>query len=266
MLVGAWAFAVACLIVLGLVMPLIGGADSATEYLRYASEVSALLIDEIHGFDEDIHNMLLQRLDMPFEDRLIILATTDARRIPAALMSRCDTFYFRLISDDAMAEVLVRLAHGAGMKLSPSGAAEIARHAGGHARDAVRILERLARSMQKGHTNITDEQILRLLGSSDLKSMADLLASLSRGESVSSRLFRDLVSKHALDFGSLAERVVADAIREHAYTQQAGLDTASPGFWVVARNIASQEFESYRSIDHLFANLSVTAAEARGDL
>ena len=101
------------------------------------------------------------------------------------------------------------------------------------------------------------------LGASDLTTMADLLAPISRGNKVDDPLFRKLVSKRAVDFGRLAQRIVADAIREQGYARQAGLDLTSPGFWVVARNVASADFEMYRSVDHLFALLSIMAAEAR---
>lgn len=239
----------------------VNGPAEVYDWIHHSENISVLLFDEVHGHTSDVHDALLERLDIPPDDALIILATTDASKIPLALKSRCDVFDFSLLPDDDMATMLVRVAGNSGITISRDGALLIARHAGGQARDAVRVVERLARSMDRASMTISDDAIQRLVGTSDQKLMADLLSSIAQGNPVNRPLFHRLWSRRAMDFPDLADRVIADAILSRDYAAEAGLNP-SPGFWVVARNVSSAEFGSYRSLDHLFAYLSVTADEA----
>ncbi len=99
------------------------------------------IIDEVHMISVGAFNALLKIMEEPPEHIKFILATTEAHKVPATIVSRCQRFDFRRIRDE---DIIARLMYIAGeekIDLAPDGAELIARLADGAMRDALSLLE-----------------------------------------------------------------------------------------------------------------------------
>jgi DNA polymerase-3 subunit gamma/tau len=102
------------------------------------------VIDEVHMLSNAAFNALLKTLEEPPPHVIFVLATTEPQRLPATIVSRCQRFVFRPISDEAIAAHVAHVAEAEGMEVEPEALALIARHATGALRDALSLLEQVA--------------------------------------------------------------------------------------------------------------------------
>ena len=113
-----------------------GGMDARKVYL----------VDEVHMLTEAAFNALLKTLEEPPPQVVFILATTDAHKVPATVVSRCQRFDFRRIPLAAVVKRLEFIASEEGFTCSVEGLEAIARQATGSLRDAINLLEQIVDS------------------------------------------------------------------------------------------------------------------------
>ena len=99
------------------------------------------IIDEVHMISPSAFNALLKIMEEPPEHVKFILATTEAHKIPATIISRCQRFDFRRIREEDIVARLMFIAENEKIDLTPDAAALIARLSDGAMRDALSILE-----------------------------------------------------------------------------------------------------------------------------
>jgi DNA polymerase-3 subunit gamma/tau len=119
---------------------------SLREKVNYApnqARYKVYIIDEVHMLSNSASNALLKTLEEPPPYIVFILATTEAHKIPATILSRCQRFDFRRISRTDVISKLNRICATEGIKLEPEGLNLIARSATGSLRDAENLLEQL---------------------------------------------------------------------------------------------------------------------------
>ena len=105
------------------------------------------IIDEVHMLSSGAFNALLKTLEEPPEHVKFILATTEAHKMPATILSRCQRFDFKRIGADAMSERLLYVAEQEGISLTNEAANLISRLSDGAMRDALSIMDQcIARS------------------------------------------------------------------------------------------------------------------------
>jgi DNA polymerase-3 subunit gamma/tau len=109
--------------------------------LRGGSRVWVL--DEAHMLSRAAANALLKTLEEPPPGLVFVLATTEPEKLPATVLSRCQHFRFRRLSEAEIAGKLARLTAAAGVEVEASALALVARAADGAMRDAESLLERL---------------------------------------------------------------------------------------------------------------------------
>lgn len=102
------------------------------------------IIDEVHMLSTGAFNALLKTLEEPPAHVIFILATTEVRKLPATILSRCQRFDFKRIQPETMAVRLQQVAGLEGMELAPDAATLIARIADGALRDGLSILDQCA--------------------------------------------------------------------------------------------------------------------------
>ncbi len=100
------------------------------------------ILDEVHMLSASSFNALLKTIEEPPAHVVFILATTEKHKVPATIVSRCQTFRFRPISADEITNHLLDLAGAENIELTPSAAKIIAKNAGGALRDALTLLDR----------------------------------------------------------------------------------------------------------------------------
>ncbi len=101
------------------------------------------IIDEVHQLSTAAFNALLKTLEEPPPHALFILATTEAHKIPATIISRCQRYDFRRVPIPNIVELLNEILDAEGIKASPEALHAIARAAEGGIRDAESILDEL---------------------------------------------------------------------------------------------------------------------------
>ena len=119
------------------------------------------IIDEVHMLTEPAFNALLKTLEEPPRHAILILATTEAHKVPLTVISRCQRFDFRRIPLDRMVAKLCELCGGEGIEAAQEALALIARTASGSLRDAENLLEQAVVSYG---SPVTEERVRELLG------------------------------------------------------------------------------------------------------
>ena len=116
------------------------------ERVRFApgtAKCKFYIIDEVHMLTEPAANALLKTLEEPPPHVRFVLATTEPHKVPVTILSRCQRFDFRRISQDATMKRLQVIDKGEGIKIDDASLKLIARSATGSLRDAINLLEQL---------------------------------------------------------------------------------------------------------------------------
>lgn len=100
------------------------------------------ILDEVHMLSASSFNALLKTIEEPPQHVVFILATTEKHKVPATIVSRCQTFRFRPITVDEITNHLMDLAEAEGLDLTEKAARIIAKNAGGALRDALTLMDR----------------------------------------------------------------------------------------------------------------------------
>jgi DNA polymerase III subunit gamma/tau len=119
------------------------------------------IIDEVHMLSAGAFNALLKTLEEPPAHAVFILATTEAHRIPATILSRCQRYEFRRIPVDSMVGRLQQIAANGEITIQPDALHTIAALADGALRDAISILDQARSAFPPP---ITHDQVLSLVG------------------------------------------------------------------------------------------------------
>ena len=119
------------------------------------------IIDEVHMLSISAFNALLKIIEEPPEHLLFILATTELHKVPATILSRCQRFSFRRISQEDIAARLQYVAYQENIDLDDSAARVLARLADGAMRDGLSLLDQCA-SATTGE--LTAERVYQCLG------------------------------------------------------------------------------------------------------
>jgi len=116
------------------------------ERVNYApnqARYKVYIVDEVHMLTKEAANALLKTLEEPPPYVIFILATTEIHKVPATILSRCQRFDFRRISQADVVSKLTLICRAEGIRIKPEGLRLIARSATGSLRDAENLLEQL---------------------------------------------------------------------------------------------------------------------------
>ena len=130
------------------------------------------IIDEVHMLSVSAFNALLKIIEEPPEHLLFILATTELHKVPATILSRCQRFSFRRISQEDIAARLQYVAYQENIDLDDSAARVLARMADGGMRDGLSLLDQCA-SATAGE--LTAQQVYACLGIAGEQKSAELM-------------------------------------------------------------------------------------------
>lgn len=155
------------------------GVDEIRELKNKISLVPAQLkfkvyiIDEVHMLSLGAFNALLKTLEEPPEHAIFILATTDPQKVPETIISRCQCFSFKRISEKSIVERLKFISKTENIEVDDDVLMEIALASEGGMRDALGLLDKL-RSFIDGKITIADfVELNGLVTQSDLKKLVD---------------------------------------------------------------------------------------------
>jgi DNA polymerase-3 subunit gamma/tau len=117
------------------------------------------VLDEAHMLSRAASNALLKTLEEPPDNLVFILATTEPEKLPPTILSRCQHFRFRRLSEEEISSKLERLCKEAKVKAEPSALSLVARAADGAMRDAESLLERLLTSGETITQHMAEEAL-----------------------------------------------------------------------------------------------------------
>ena len=136
------------------------------------------VLDEAHMLSRAASNALLKTLEEPPDNLVFILATTEPEKLPPTILSRCQHFRFRRLSEDEIASKMARLCQERNVEAESAALALVARTADGAMRDAESLLERLLTSGEA----ITRQGVEDALGLPPQDRMEALASALAMSE------------------------------------------------------------------------------------
>ena len=151
------------------------------------------IIDEVHMLSISAFNALLKIIEEPPEHLLFILATTELHKVPATILSRCQRFSFRRISQEDIAARLQYVAYQENIDLEESAARVLSRMADGGMRDALSLLDQCA-AATVGELNA--DRVYACLGIAGQQKATEMMAYIARHDtrkllSLFNRLYAD---------------------------------------------------------------------------
>ena len=161
------------------------GVDDIRELIegvRYrptSARYKIYIIDEVHMLSKSAFNALLKTLEEPPEHVKFIFATTEIRKIPITVLSRCQRFDLRRVQTDELVAHYRRIAGLEHAGIEDEALALIARAADGSVRDGMSLLDQ---AISHGAGTVTTQQVRDMLGLSDRSRIFDLFDLTMKGE------------------------------------------------------------------------------------
>ncbi|HRO13567.1 MAG TPA: DNA polymerase III subunit gamma/tau [Paracoccus sp. (in: a-proteobacteria)] len=150
----------------------------SVHYRAASARYKIYIIDEVHMLSTSAFNALLKTLEEPPPHVKFIFATTEIRKVPVTVLSRCQRFDLRRIEPETMIALLRRIAAAEGAQITDDALALITRAAEGSARDATSLLDQ---AISHGAGEATAEQVRAMLGLADRGRVLDLFDMILRG-------------------------------------------------------------------------------------
>ncbi len=151
----------------------------SVRYRAASARYKIYIIDEVHMLSTSAFNALLKTLEEPPEHVKFIFATTEIRKVPVTVLSRCQRFDLRRIEPEDMIALLNKIAQAEGAQIAQDALALITRAAEGSARDATSLLDQ---AISHGAGETTAEQVRAMLGLADRGRVLDLTDMILRGD------------------------------------------------------------------------------------
>jgi len=149
------------------------------KYMPAHSLYKIYIIDEVHMLSIAAFNALLKTLEEPPPHVMFIFATTEPRKIPITILSRCQRHDFRRIDVESISKHMGTLCSKEGVEIAVDSLGIIARGAGGSMRDGLSLLDHVISCTQGA---ITHKQILDILGVIDREVIFNLSAAILGGQ------------------------------------------------------------------------------------
>ncbi|HOY77070.1 MAG TPA: DNA polymerase III subunit gamma/tau [Hyphomonadaceae bacterium] len=144
-----------------------------SRYAPVSARYKVYIIDEVHMLSTAAFNALLKTLEEPPPHVKFIFATTEIRKVPVTVLSRCQRFNLQRFSTEQLADHLANITAKEGAKVSPEALGLIARAAEGSARDGLSILDQAI--VQGDGKEVGAEQVRDMLGLADRSRVLDLM-------------------------------------------------------------------------------------------
>lgn len=153
-----------------------------TDGVRYApssARYKVYIIDEVHMLSEKAFNAFLKTLEEPPPHAKFVFATTEIRKVPVTVLSRCQRFDLRRVETDVLMQHLANISAKEKVEAEPGALSLIARAAEGSVRDSLSLLDQ---AIAHAAGTIRAEDVRQMLGLADRARVIDLFEHLVRGD------------------------------------------------------------------------------------
>jgi DNA polymerase III subunit gamma/tau len=231
------------------------GVDSTRElldnvqYMPTRSRFKVYLIDEVHMFSTSSFNALLKTLEEPPEHVKFLLATTDPKKLPVTVLSRCLQFNLKNLAPERVVNYLTSVLDKEQVVYEPAALWQLGRAADGSMRDALSLADQ---AISFGNNQITDAAVKAMLGAQDQIEILKIIDALiaADGAALLAQIAR--MSEYAPDYAglladilSLLHRVaVAQTIAEGLDNSQGDRETVLR----IAQRLGREDVQLYYQI------------------
>ena len=166
-----------------------------SRYSPTSAKYKIFIIDEVHMLSKQAFNGLLKTLEEPPPSLKFILATTEVRKIPVTILSRCQRFDLKRVSIDKLCVHLKNIATKEKGKITDDAIKLIARTSEGSVRDSISLLDRalISQSLDEGKS-IEDHDVRKMLGLADKSKIISLIKdALSGNENGALSTLKELI-------------------------------------------------------------------------
>jgi len=189
------------------------------------SRYKVYIIDEVHMLSQSAFNALLLTLEEPPKHVVFILATTNIESVPVTILSRCQRFDFKKISDKEIINRLRYVCSNEKINIADEALEEVAYLSDGGMRDALSILDQLS-SMSE---NITIDDVINHFGSISIKKITEIIDALEKSDNTKIIKIIDEFRKSSVEYKNLIKKLL-DVLYKRA--------------------IAAKEDHDYRGLDY----------------
>lgn len=151
----------------------------ASRYKAVSARYKIYIIDEVHMLSKSAFNALLKTLEEPPPHVKFIFATTEIRRVPETVLSRCMRFDLRRVDIPVLMEHLQKISSLEEASIEPEALALLARAAAGSVRDGMSLLDQAITLSEK---KITRQSVQGMLGLVDQSSLLNLYEGIIKGD------------------------------------------------------------------------------------
>jgi DNA polymerase-3 subunit gamma/tau len=148
-------------------------------YRPVMARYKVYIVDEVHMLSRSAFNALLKTLEEPPQHVKFIFATTEIRKVPVTVLSRCQRFDLRRVEAEVLADHFTQIARKEGTEIEPAAAALIARAADGSVRDGLSLLDQ---AIAVADGRVSEAQVRAMLGLADRTQVFDLFEAAMRGD------------------------------------------------------------------------------------
>lgn len=159
----------------------VGDVREIIDSVRYgpiSARYKVFIIDEVHMLSNNAFNALLKTLEEPPEHVKFIFATTEIRKVPVTVLSRCQRFDLRRVDQQVLSDYFSKIVGWENGTAEDEAIAMVARAADGSVRDGLSLLDQ---ALVVGSGRVTAEQVATMLGLADRSAMVALFEALVGG-------------------------------------------------------------------------------------
>jgi DNA polymerase-3 subunit gamma/tau len=180
--------------------------NDAVRYAPVQARYKVYILDEVHMLSPQAFNALLKTLEEPPPHAKFIFATTEIRKVPVTVLSRCQRFDLRRVDAGVLAQHLGAIAAKESIEVEPAALALIARAAEGSVRDSLSLLDQ---AIAHAAGPVRGEDVRQMLGLADRTRTIDLFEAVMRGDAAAAlkelREQYDIGADPAVALSDLAE-------------------------------------------------------------
>ena len=186
----------------------IGDIRELIESVRFRpmqARYKIFVLDEVHMLSTPAFNALLKTLEEPPPHVKFVFATTEIRKVPITVLSRCQRFDLRRVRVAELAQHYGRIAVKEDVTIEPAALEQIARSADGSVRDGLSMLDQ---AIAQAEGTITAARVVEMLGLADREAVFDLLEAVMGGNPAAALTITDRAYERGADLGALLQDVL----------------------------------------------------------
>ncbi len=172
----------------------------AVRFRPMQARTKVFILDEVHMLTRNAFNALLKTLEEPPPHVKFIFATTETRKVPITVLSRCQRFDLRRVRVSELTEHFAKISAAEGIAVQAGALDLIARSADGSVRDGLSLLDQ---AIAQAEGEITAEAVADMLGLADREAVFDVLEAVLAGKPADALAITDRAHERGADLGVL---------------------------------------------------------------